>query len=925
MKKSNVIAISLAAAFVVAAVAVIFPAIMREKEKKRTALEAQAMEEAIAAYPKLDEIDVNGIVSLETYEGDIIYRVSNAETIAKVMDTLNSIELVAEYVDPAADKERATGGPVDGLHLLISMKDENDSWFILADDKSTPTDFVIEHTVCKNRDTDWFETKTGYYTKSDKIYGKIKAFMYGGERIDLNELNNSENNETRDDGAKSDSRQSDDAGNKSDDHKTVNLDYNPDTIYTAKTMDFVNEKGCVTKDIFVAGDKIYFCCYKENNDDWAYFDYNYILGYTHYWGYVNKDGSKKTVFRLSSDDPEYPYRGMLAFIGATKEAVYAVTFRAKSDGEYDKYDPAYESKYYVTAFDMSGKVVKETEYKYNYEIYRANPSLFLLDDKVVIFDGVLSLYDKDLNEIALNGDNRITAAAPAEDGNIAVLKYSSGKFSKAILNGTDLKELSQGEKSYDFTGYYLLNYYDESTLFAVKTEKWRENSKIIKIDLNTGDETEIIDSFHSGIQDDMLLKVFGDLADIPDKEGKIIIETSFVWFDGGTKLLSCSKADKSVAEKRKPIKVYAEDMNVRGFNAYSKDYYAEEYGVNGADTNYYVESRFDLAKICRQEDKPDVLYLYRAEPEYIMTEEAADLSAVLAKESDLSEDDFFPGIIKAFTYNGSLRAVPLSVGFTGLIAPSNTIRGGKLTPDIFSEILSENTDKSLFYETRRNALLYFLTYYGNPFYNPKEGIYNFECDDFKNLIKVTENLDWEYYDEYKYSNYDPDEVYAGWLEKMKSLGAMFLRVGNAASFYQDPDIDTLFGKNYEYVGYPSTDGSKGCFFNPSVCVINNLSEEKEGALEFIKYALENVPDYKLPARISTFDKYAEYALKTERSISREYIRKFKEAMLTAQGCEYTLPDNAYDFIRDTLEKYYAEKATLDETARAFQIYFGGKK
>ncbi|MBO4678215.1 MAG: hypothetical protein J5626_00950, partial [Lachnospiraceae bacterium] len=323
MKKSTGIAIAAIAAIFVAVFIAVFPTLVRvRKETKRIVAE----EEAIAGYPTLDWINVDNIVSMETYEGDIVYKVTDRDDITKVMDTLKSVELVTEYVDPGDDNKRATGGPVDGLHLFIEMSNENESWFIYADDENMPTNFVIERTLWKNKETNWFETKTGYYSKADKIYGKVKAIMYGGERIDLNEVNRAENDETQDEVP----QKEDDAPTKSSDHKVVNLDYNPDTIYTAETLDFVGVKGCVTKDIFVGGDKIYFCCYKDTSNNPAYFDYDFILGYTHSWGYVNKDGSKKAVFKLYSDDPEYPYRGMLAIIGATDESVYAVTFRAKN-------------------------------------------------------------------------------------------------------------------------------------------------------------------------------------------------------------------------------------------------------------------------------------------------------------------------------------------------------------------------------------------------------------------------------------------------------------------------------------------------------------------------------------------------------------------------------------------------------------------
>ena len=116
-------------------------------------------------------------------------------------------------------------------------------------------------------------------------------------------------------------------------------------------------------------------------------------------------------------------------------------------------------------------------------------------------------------------------------------------------------------------------------------------------------------------------------------------------------------------------------------------------------------------------------------------------------------------------------------------------------------------------------------------------------------------------------------------------------------------------------------------------MINNLSEEKEGALEFIKYVLANAYSYRYPATIQGYDEIAGYYLnsdsytkKNERVNKKIYMEKLKEAMLSAQGCSYSYPnDTVYDFVEKTLAQYYSERTTLDETARAIQIYFAGQK
>lgn len=896
MKKSKIVLLSCIIAVIFLAVAVLVPAVLREKEKNRIKAQQELEQAAIDSYPKLDEIDVDSIVKLETYEGDIIYSVTDKDAIAEIMGILKESAPVPKYVSPEDDKYRYEGAPKDALWLDIYTEDDSKDWFIYVDDNKLPADFIIERTDWKNRTTGWFETTTGYYTKPEKIYSQIKAIMYKGERIDLNEAYNPEYDEP----------------------EKTGFEYNPDAIYTAENLTITDKEGWYTTDILMTEDKIFFTRIKENPklhpED---FGYEFVGKYECMWGYMDRDGGNPVEFYF--DRPGF---GIYQLLTVTKDRVYAMTFDAGEGEDFRDMD------YVVTAFDMSGNVIAEQKYKYVLNYCDRLQAFVTTNGKLAIFNGSLVLYDEKLNKIALNTDHNLIMVAPAKDGNIVALKDNEECIRRVVLNSADLKEISEDEETYP--GFYdcdLLGMQDESTLVLVKRVRGEEHSKLISFDLETGEEKDLIDTFHSGIDDYVISCVLSiEPTDILCKTGSVI------WYGDQVGITRYIKTDREKAAKRKQIKVCGDLSNIRNFNACSTDYYADECNEEDGNSFYWIDSSTDLQNVCRQNGSPDVICISQAFPDMIKTTETADLSTMLKNDDDLSEEDFFPGLIEAFTYEGALRAIPVSTYICSFVAPSGLLKGENLTAEEFSELLADNVDKKLFYDTRRFIIEGFISAYGNPFYRPGEGVCNFESEDFKNLIKVISNLDWEHYDEYEYANYDPEKIIAEWQKKMKASGAKLYIVGNAVPFYEVKDIETLYGKNYDFVGFPSVNGTRCCFDRPEVYVVNNNSEDKEGALEYIKFVLNNDKSYMYPTRIQTYDEYADYIInseeytkKSERTSKQLYAEKLKEALMSASGCTYSLPegggDDAYSYIEGLLERYYKEIIDEDQVAKTIQEYF----
>lgn len=879
---------------------IIIPQVKREKAQKELKEQHEAELEILAAYPWIDEIDPDNIAKLTTCEGDIVYTVTDKEAIAEIMGIIRDTNPQPVIINPEDDKGRPAGGPKNALWLDITTKDDKESWSLTIDDENFPTDFVIDHTVYKNKDTNWFETKTGYFTKPDKIYRKVKAIMYKGERTDLNEVS--------------------DAGQHgSSEWNRVDFEYNPDAIFTAEPLTLTDKEGLYTTDVKYAYGKYFFTRIKIDEDlVLSEISYEDELRFKYFWGYMDENGDNEAEFALKSTDPEKPYCGIHKMLGVTEDRVYAMTFHA------DENDYFSDKIYYLTAFDMSGNVVAEKQYPYKIDFYPEVQSLITKSGDILVYNGATALFDEEFNEIALNTDHRIIMVAPTENDEIAVLLKKEKGYNRAILDDKDLSIVSEDDRSYDLSDYRIVEMPDQSTLIMVKYESEGCRSKLVELTIDGGYETDIIDTFHSGIKGWEILDIVSRTRD------KIICKTedsqSYV---GEVKLTIFTEVDRDVASKRKRIKVFGNEESLIDFNAYSTDYYAEECFKADGSTDSWVESDSELRDICRQDNKPDVIYIYHAEPEFVRLEEAADLSALLTEDEDLSEEDFFPGLIKAFTYNGVLRAIPVSTSFYTVAAPSGLLKEGVITAEAISEYISDNPERKLFYNYKRGLLDEIITYPGNPFYNPDEGICNFESEEFKTLLKSIRNLDREYCedrDNYHGDDYNPEKEYQKWIETIEAAGAVLDSTGDSAAFYEINEFNYIFGDKYDLVGFSPSDGSRGCFASPDVFVINGLSKEKEGALEYIKYVLDNRHMHNYPARIKDYDADADYLVPLyahgiKSSSQKLFIRKMKDAFMSARGCCYSLPEEASLFIDDTLAYYCGGRADEDETAGAFQKFF----
>lgn len=894
-KEMRFFSILILAVLAIYVLAYTFTFVKVKKEDKAKRIEA---EQRMTEYPTLEDLlaHKDEIAKLVMQEGDIYYEMTDKTVITGIMNILSNVELTPVPVNPEDDWDRPVGGAVSALWLSIDMENENEYWKLIVDDYNLPADFVIDHTTLASAATGYRTTESGYYTKEGKIYGKIKSIMYNGTRIDLNEQADTEDEQP----------------------VTVDFEYNPEAIYTAEELDYVANEGYFTMDICVSDGKIFFADMKNDIPE-SHGDYYYesFLKQEYIWGYMDLNGENRHEFKITPADSEYPYAGVSCIIGATDDRVYAMTFRAKDDEYFGKDFDRFIVENYITSFDMSGNVLAETGYKYDYqypyEHALGDTSFATKEGTLAVFNGALALYDSELNEISLNTDKRISGIYPSPDGNIIAL-FTDGKERKlAVYSAKNLKVLKEETIPFNYTGEQVKGIIDGKDVLVDIWDEQSGSEKIIAVDLTTGDETEVMDLFHSGINGYDIKSV------IEIDKNSILAECDDTYSPRGSLLTRYIKTDENVAKNRKQIVVFGVyDSYLREFNGRSNEYYADKY-VGPVENNFSDAS--ELAEIFRGESGPDVALVRNFTDAYFDSGVLADVSELL-KENELPD-----GVKDAFSEGEVLRAYPTYYNVATLVTYKNIAKDGELDQDTFFDCIKQSEGKELFANAWQDVFDWFLMYPGNPFLDCDTGTCNFDGDEFKSFLKMIKTLDDRDHSEDVFF-YKPrgseliswEEVVNQWLTHQKEAGSIFM-ISTFIGMYYDDWVCDLFGKNMVYTGFPLKEGSKSFISHADAFVVNELSDEKRGALEFIK-VYRDVPDRTV---VTKADFEASYGALHTNAAEEALAEEIMKAVNDVGGFMYDLSGESGKFIDQTLQDYYNGIISEDETAAAFKEYFEPKE
>ncbi|MBP5283010.1 MAG: extracellular solute-binding protein, partial [Lachnospiraceae bacterium] len=136
-------------------------------------------------------------------------------------------------------------------------------------------------------------------------------------------------------------------------------------------------------------------------------------------------------------------------------------------------------------------------------------------------------------------------------------------------------------------------------------------------------------------------------------------------------------------------------------------------------------------------DPPDIICLANLNSNEALVKQGylLDLRPFLAQSEVLSEDDFYPEVLDAYTQNGTLYSIPYTFQLRSLVIPAKEAKGksGWTYPEMI-EYLREKEEYKPF------RMFYFMQYYAfnddlGYFYDEEKGTNSFDSEEFRELLE----------------------------------------------------------------------------------------------------------------------------------------------------------------------------------------------
>jgi len=295
----------------------------------------------------------------------------------------------------------------------------------------------------------------------------------------------------------------------------------------------------------------------------------------------------------------------------------------------------------------------------------------------------------------------------------------------------------------------------------------------------------------------------------------------------------------------------------------------------------------------------------------------ADLTPFLEQSEALEPSDFLDGILKVYTFDGTLVGIPESFTLRTVVG-DRTLPGSEagLSLDGMLAATGRNPGALPFDEmTKEEMMQYIMMFNEDTFIDRKTGQCHFDSEQFRAVLE--------------YVNLFPDS-----LENSRKEVSLPTKIQNGQVLFAVADLwglDTfqlyegIFGENAACVGFPTRDGRGGTLLFPrNAYGITAVSENQSGAWEFIENVLTQVNvdgmekkevynAYSFPTRFpslkKTLDIITEYNM--ERDSQRESDR-FPIQMFEEDGWYYQYHAVTQDDVNVILE-------LVKEAAPAFSV------
>lgn len=287
-----------------------------------------------------------------------------------------------------------------------------------------------------------------------------------------------------------------------------------------------------------------------------------------------------------------------------------------------------------------------------------------------------------------------------------------------------------------------------------------------------------------------------------------------------------------------------EQTLVSNFNRQSKDYLivASSFSENNSDDRDAALIDFNYKLM--NGDIPDIIMINSEMPfeSYVRKGLFTDLYPYLDNDSDIGREDIFEGILRSGESDGKLYAITPSFYINTFAAKPDIIGDDKpLTMERAKYLvasmgeggaISTDIDRS---DALKNAVLY------SGLIDFENSVCHFDTDEFRQLLTDLKD--------FPERIVPPEQGTPEYLEQQTSYmnGKTLITPYRSYQFLRHYHYRLLFDGDVSYVNFPTCMPVTNAVISPSNrFAVSEKSENKQGAWEFIKYALENtVSEFRL--------------------------------------------------------------------------------
>ncbi len=596
-------------------------------------------------------------------------------------------------------------------------------------------------------------------------------------------------------------------------------------VYKSENVDLneIEDKNSISN-FFLQDDKLYVVGY-----NWT------ETGRTLYILEKNLDGSDSSKREIKLEDNQY----MNNFVLDDQGNFYTILneyFEDSSDPE----NYIWQDNYYLIQLDLQGKEVwrqaligEPTE-----EYYSVNWLGIFADGRIGVVDtSGITLYDnqgKLIKKSKIQTELSVISLYQLKDDSVLLYSYKSEtnnySFYKINIDTGELSEEYEVPETLSNQNFYPGTNYDFMLV---------NNLGVRGYNLGDAEATELM----SFIDSDLNIYYIDNLTAVSDKEFYGLTNDALT---SETALMKFIKVEPKDVVDKKIITLGSIGMNwevrnqVVKFNKSNGEYRIQIKDYSQFNTEDDYEGGITKLNTDITSGKvPDILITDNNLPidSYIAKGLIEDLYPYIDKDEELSKDNFFPNVLKAYETNGKLYQMVPSftiftvVGKTSEVGPEE----GWTLADLNAIMETRPKDTMVFVREIRSRILdYSIQMSGEQFIDWKTGECKFDSQGFYDLLEFLKQFP-EQYEELEeeddnsfWRNYD-----ALWRDGKALLSISYLDGFPSYNYMKKG----LFGEDITMIGFPA-ENKKGSAIMPNLnIVMSSKSKHKDGAWEFMRFFL----------------------------------------------------------------------------------------